>query len=411
MKVAFFIAWRYLFAKKSRQVINTISWISVGGIALGTLALVIVMSVYNGFDNLVKGMYNTFNSDLVIKAVTGKTIPLQTVQGLWEDPALGPVLTRNVTALCPVIEEDVFLQYRGQQSIATMKAVDSVFMATSPLKENLYNGRFEVYFGEVEEALVGRALGLQLGVNHAFVDPLWIYYPKADAAYQPLNPMASLNREKLFPSGMFSVEQQYDSQYLFVPLATARRLLGYTDQVTYVELRTAPGVKTKGLKKQLTTALGPTFKVLTRYEQNETLYKMMRTEKVVIFLLLGFIVLIISCNVLGSLSMLILEKKDDVQIMESMGARPVLIHRIFLLEGWLISLLGLAVGMAFGLLICWIQQTFGLITLPGSFMVSYYPVDVQFTDMIAIIVTVVTLGFLAAYAPVRSFFSKSISKA
>ena len=189
MKLAFFIAWRYLLAKKSRQIINVISDISATGITLGTMALVVVMSVYNGFDNLVKGMYNTFDPDLVIKSAEGKTMPeLQELSNLKADA--------RVAAFCPVIEVTVFLQYRNQQAVATMKGVDSVFIATSPLQKHLINGTFNVYFGQVEEAIVGRALANSLGMNVAFVDPLWIYYPKKDAVFSPLNPMASLTREK-----------------------------------------------------------------------------------------------------------------------------------------------------------------------------------------------------------------------
>ncbi len=404
MNLSFFIARRYLFAKKSRQVINVISWISAAGIALGTMALVVVMSVYNGFDNLVKGMYHTFDADLLVKPAEGKVFtPTAYLEDLTND--------ERIAASCPVIEENVFLQYRGMQSVAMLKAVDSVFMAVSPLRERTVQGRFDIYFGEIEEAVVGRNLANNLGINVAFIDPLWVYYPERDAVFSPLDPMASLKREKLFPSGIFAVEQNYDSRYLFVPLALARRLFDYSNEISYLELRVNEGVNIRRLQREISAAAGPDFKVLNRYQQNETVYKMMTTEKIVIFLLLGFIVLIISCNVLGSLSMLILEKKDDVEILESMGAKEKQIRTIFIMEGWLISILGLSTGLFLGLLLCWLQTTFGLIALPGSFMVSSYPVDVQFTDLLIISVIVLGLGFLAAYAPVRSVFSKAISAA
>lgn len=404
MKVAFFIAWRYLLAKKSRQIINVISAISAIGIALGTMALVVVMSVYNGFDNLVKGMYNTFDPDLIVKSVEGKTIPnLQVFGQMKEDP--------RMAAFCPVIEETVFLQYRNQQSVATMKGGDSIFIATSPLKNHITSGSFNVYFGQVEEAVVGRSLANDLGMNVAFVDPLWIYYPRKDAVFFPLNPMASLKREKLFPGGIFTVEQRYDASHLLIPLQTARRLLDYKDQVSHVEIRVNGKNALKSLKKDLENKLGPSYKVLTRYQQNETLYRMMTTEKIIIFVLLGFILVIISSNVLSSLSMLILEKKEDIAVLAGMGARPELIRKIFVMEGWLISILGWATGMILGLLICWIQSRFGLISLPGSFVVTDYPVDVQWVDMMLVSLTVLGIGFLAAYAPVRSVFSKAISLA
>ncbi|NLA16035.1 MAG: FtsX-like permease family protein [Bacteroidales bacterium] len=404
MKLAFFIAWRYLLAKKSRQVINVISGISAVGIALGTMALVVVMSVYNGFDNLAKSMYHAFDPDLMVKSAEGKTLPYgQLFEGLKQD--------KRVTAVCPVIEETVFLQYRDNQAVATLKGVDTTFIKTSPLQQHITSGTFQVYFGEVEEAVLGRALALELGVNVAFIDPLWIYYPKKNVAFSPLNPMGSLHREKLFPGGIFAVEQHYDAQHLLVPLETAERLLGYSQEITHVEIRTKGEKALKALAKELTAALGPEYRVLTRYQQNETLYRMMKTEKIIIFFLLGFILVIISGNVLGSLSMLILEKKEDVAILTGMGARPGLIKRIFILEGWLISILGWVMGMVVGLSLCFLQIRFGIISLPGSFVVTNYPVVVQWTDMLMVTVMVLGIGFLAAYVPVRSVFNNSISLA
>ncbi|MFY9117014.1 MAG: ABC transporter permease [Bacteroidales bacterium] len=402
MRLAFFVAWRYLLAKKSRQVINIISGISAAGIALGTMALVIVMSVYNGFDDLVKSMYHAFDPDITISPAAGKTLSdVHVFDYLKED--------KRVTAFCPVIEERVFLQYRNQQAVAVMKGVDSVFMATSPLRGHLSGGEFRVYFGEVEEVVLGRVLARELGVNTAFVDPLWVYYPKKDVAFSPLNPMASLHREKLFPSGIFAVEQQYDAQNMLVPLETAARLMGYTHEVTRIEIRTDTEKSFKSLAKEVVAAHGADYRVLTRYQQSEMLYKMMKTEKIIIFLLLGFILVIISGNVLGSLSMLILEKQEDTAVLVSMGARPSLVRRIFILEGWLISIAGWLSGMLLGLVICFLQIRYGLLSLPGTFVITAYPVAVQFTDMLLIAGLVLGIGFLAAYIPVRSVFNKAIS--
>lgn len=404
MKTAFFIARRYLVAKKSRQIINVISAISAIGIALGTMALVVVLSVYNGFDNLVKSMYNAFDPDLIVKSVEGKTMPgTQDFRDILSDT--------RIESFCPVIEETVFLQYRNQQAVARMKGVDSVFMKQSPLQNYVTHGRFNVRFGELEEAVVGKGLAGKLGLNVAFIDPLWIYYPRKDAIFSPLNPMASLRQEKLFPAGIFAVEQRYDSDHLLVSLETARKLLDYGDRLSHVEIRVKEPGSVKSLSKFLKEKLGDDYTVLTRYQQNETLYKMMTTEKVIIFVLLGFILLIISCNVLSSLSMLILEKKEDIAVLGSMGARPRLVRQIFITEGWLISIFGWAAGMITGLLLCFVQSHFGLISLPGSFIVTAYPVDVQWPDMILVSVVVLGIGFLAAYAPVRSVFNKAISLA
>lgn len=402
MRLAFFIAWRYLLAKKTRQIINVISGISAVGIALGTMALVIVMSVYNGFDNLAKSMYHAFDPDIMIEPAVGKTLPnAYAFDYLKED--------KRVTAVYPVIEEKVFLQYRSQQAVAVMKGVDSTFMATSPLQNYLTGGEFRVYFGEVKEAVLGRGLARELGVNTAFVDPLWMYYPKKDMPFSPLNPMASLQREKIFPAGVFAVEQQYDAQHVMVPIKAAANLLGYTQEATQIEIRTSTEKALKSLAKELTGTLGPDYKVLTRYQLNDMLYKMMKTEKIIIFLLLGFILIIISGNVLGSLSMLILEKKEDTAVLAGMGARQSLIRTVFVLEGWLISIAGWLSGMAAGLVVCYAQIRYGLISLPGSFVVTNYPVAVQFTDMLVITGLVLGIGFVAAYVPVRSVFNNAIS--
>lgn len=404
MKLAWFIAFRYLFAKKSRQVINVISWISAAGIALGTMALVIVLSVYNGFDGLVMDMYQSFDADLVVKPTQGKTF---TWNQVLEQCSRNP----QVAACSPVLEETVFLRYRGQQAVGVVKGIDSTFLAVTPLKERVTSGDFEVLFGEVEEAVVGRGLAGTLGVNVHFVDPLWLFFPDKDAVFSPLNPMASLKNVKVYPAGIFAVEQNFDTKHLFVPLVTLRRLLDVQDGISYVEIRLKEGVSERPLRKQLAKDLGPSFTVYNRYRQNETVYKMMRTEKVAIFIILGFIVLVISCNILGSLSMLILEKKDDVEILETMGASPTLIRWIFLLEGWLISILGLLTGLILGLVICLLQIKLGLIPMPGNFIVKYYPVVIQGLDLVIVAVTVLGLGFLAAYAPVRSVFNKAISAA
>lgn len=398
MNLPLLVARRYLFAKKTRQVINVISWVSAAGIALGTMALVVVLSVYNGFDRLVEGLYHSFDPDIVIRPVEGKTfIPDARFDQVRDLPA--------VQAYCPVIEENIFLRYRGKQSIGTVKGVDSVFTAHTPLGENITHGYFQLYFGELEQAVLGRGLALNLGVNVNFVDPLWIYFPKREAHFSAINPMASLNQEKLFPAGIFSVEQQFDANYLFVPLATVRRLLDYDSELTSVELRLAPGAKAKKVVKAVRQCLGPSFQVLDRYRQNPTLYKMMRTEKLAIFCILSFIILVISCNVLASLSLLLIEKQQDVFILQSMGATPALVRRIFRLEGWLISLLGWAVGMVLGLLLCFIQYRFGVIPMPGNFAVKAYPVVVSFADMLSVTAIVFFLGGLAAFFPTRKIVS------
>lgn len=384
-----------MFAKKSQQVINIISVICAAGIALGTMALIVVLSVYNGFNDLVKDLYHSFEPDLVVKPAQGKTIDPS--PAVFDSIAALPALT----AFCPVIEENVFLQYRNKQAIATLKGVDSVFAANTPLKQSITQGYFSIYFGEVEQAVLGRGLAASMGVNVNFIDPLWIYFPKRHAVYSAINPTASLNRDKLFPAGIFAIEQNYDSRYLFAPLPAAQRLLSYDNEVSYIELRVKPDAKIRKVQKTCRKLLGSSYVVLNRYQQNETLYKMMRTEKMAIYLILSFIVLIISCNILGSLSLLILEKKADIHILKSMGADNKLIRQCFMFEGWLIAIIGMFTGLCIGLLLCFLQFYFGFIPMPGNFAVSAYPVVVHLGDVLLVAATVLLLGFAAAALPVR----------
>jgi ABC-type lipoprotein release transport system permease subunit len=311
-------------------------------------------------------MYHTFDADLLIKPAEGK---------VFIQPAYFEELANDerISACCPVIEENVFLQYRGMQSVAVLKAVDSVFYGRFATQGTNGTGEFNVYFGEVEEAVVGRNLANNLGINVAFIDPLWVYFPERDAVFSPLDPMASLKKRKTFPLRDLCGRTKLRFPVSVCSTGQARRLFDYPKEISYLEIRVHEGVNTRRLQREITAGAGPDFRVLNRYQQNETVYKMMTTRKDCIFLLLGFIVLIISCNVLGSLSMLILEKKDDVEILESMGAKEKQIRTIFITEGWLISVLGLLTGLFLGLLLCWLQTTFGLISLPGSFMVSFLP--------------------------------------
>ena len=227
-------------------------------------------------------------------------------------------------------------------------------------------------------------------------DPLFLSFPRRDAVFNPLLPQAALNTQKLFPSGIFSTDQDYDSKYLFVSLATARGLLDYEAECTALELGLREGANQKAVQERISRILGPEYVVKNRHQQNETLYKMMRTEKVIIYFLLLFMVLIIACNIIGSLTMLIIEKKDDTETLKSLGAKPSLIKGIFIWEGWLISAGGSLIGLVLGLLLCFLQQQFGLISLPGSFAVTAYPIQVLWTDVLAVMAGVLGIGYLAA---------------
>ena len=395
MKLALFIARRYLFAKKSHNVINIISMISVVGIAVGTLALVVVLSVYNGFDDLVKTLHVAFDADLQITPAEGKVFSPNTA--VFNELRSFP----EVASFCEVLEENVLLQYGDKQDIVTLKGVDSVFEAITPIKKNMYAGEFSLHNGEINQAVLGCTIAAKLRIGIYFMDPLEVYIPKREGNFNILSPAEALNYDFLYPAGIFAMEQSFDSRYVFVPITFMRGLLNYADEVSAVEIRLQPDVNEQQMMKQVQQLLGDSFVVKDRYRQNESIYVMMMSEKSMIYAILLFIVIIISCNVLGSLTMLIIEKKDDVATLKSMGANDRLIGRIFLLEGWMISLFGVICGIAGGLLLCYLQQRFGLLTVAGSLLVDAYPVHVLWTDVLLVAISVAAIGFVAASLPVR----------
>jgi ABC-type lipoprotein release transport system permease subunit len=380
-------------------VINLISRISVVGMMVGTMAFIVILSVYNGFDNLVQLLYNTFDADLVIKPATGKYLdgadPI--LQRVKEDP--------SIAAYCEIVEETVVLQYRDQPIITgIMKGIDQPFLDHSPIVNCIVQGSFSPHLGDINQAILGRGLASSLGINVHFIDPLYLHYPSRSASINMINPISSLIEEKLFPSGIFSVEQNYDAKYLFVPLSLARKMLEYTTQVTYIELRLHPDSPVRKVQARLASMVEPNgYKLLNRYQQNETLYKMMRTEKLVIYFLLLFVLLVITCNILGSIALLIIEKQEDVETLKSMGATSALIKRIFLFEGWIISFLGAVSGLLLGLLLCFLQQRFGFISMPGNFIITAYPVAVQWGDVLSVLCAVWVIGYVTARISVRLF--------
>ena len=404
MNLAQFIARRYLFAKKSHNVINIISAISAIGMAIGTAALIIILSVYNGFDSLIRSMMSNVEPDLLITPATGKTfVPDDsTFDWIYDQPSV-----RN---MCCVLEEQVFISYEGKQSLARAKGVDWVYEEESPLKDHMSDGEFKLHRGDVPLAAVGAGLAYELGISPRFLAPVEIYFPTRTGRISLANPAASIESVRVYPSGLFSVNNDVDAELLIVPIEEMQELLEYDDEVSAVELRLTDGStkeELKRLQKEIGTRLGPEFKVKDRFQQNESLYKMMKYEKAAIFMILIFVIIIISFNIFGSLSMLIIEKKDDIRTLRSMGAQEGLIKRIFILEGWLISLTGLAGGLVLGVGFAAIQQAFGIIKMPGHFVVQAYPIILSWSDILLTIVGVATIGYLIALLPVALHSRKS----
>ena len=403
MKLAPFIAKRYLFAKKSHNVINIISAISAIGMAIGTAALIIIMSVYNGFDSLIRSMLSNVEPDLMITPATGKVfVPEgETYDWIYDQP--------SVKNMCGVLQEQVFINYDGQQGLAKAKGVDWIYEDETPLKDHIRDGEFKLHRGDVPLASVGSGLAYSMGINPRFVSPIEIYFPSRTRRLSMANPISSIESIKVWPSSIFSVNNEVDAELMILPIEKMRELLEYDDEVSAVEIRLAEGTDGKELKriqKEISTMLGPDFKVKDRFQQNESLYKMMRYEKAAIYMILIFIIIIIAFNIFGSLSMLIIEKRGDIETLRSLGAQDRLIRRIFVLEGWMISLTGLAAGLVVGTGFALLQQHFGFIKMPGQFIVQAYPVILSWTDILLTVIGVAAIGYIIALLPVASFYRK-----
>ncbi len=407
MNFPFFIARRYLFAKKSHHAINIISGISVCGVALATLALVCTLSVFNGFQDLVASFFTSFDPELKITARKGKVFDGQM-------PELNRIRELpEVEIFAFSLEENAMVQYKGKQAMVTIKGVEDNFEQLTAIDSILYGkGRFMLHDEVVDYGIPGIQLTSVLGTGIAFVDPLEVYAPKRNIKVNMANPSASFNQLYLYSPGVsFIVNQQkYDENYVLTSLDFARRLFEYTSEVSAVELKLKSNTDLQQVKNKIKQILGEGFYVADRYEQQADVFRIMEVEKLISYLFLTFILLIASFNVVGSLSMLIIDKKKDVTTLRNLGADNKLIVRIFLLEGWMISLFGAITGIILGLSLCFAQQNFGLLTLGGStgdFLVNAYPVSVHASDILLIFITVVTVGFLSVWYPVR-YLSKRL---
>ena len=404
MNLAGFIAKRYLFAKKSHNVINIISAISAIGMAVGTAALIIILSVYNGFDSLIKSMMSNVEPDLLITPSTGKVfIPEgDTYDWIYDQP--------SVKNMCCVLQEQVFINYENQQGLALAKGVDWIYEEESPLRDHIRDGNFTLHRGDVPLAAVGAGLAYDMGINPRFRAPIEIYFPSRTGRISIANPTASLQDINVWPSCIFSVNSDVDSRLMILPIEKMRELLDYTDEVSAIEIRVVEGTDSKELarlQKEISERLGSGYKVKDRFQQNESLYKMMKYEKAAIYMILIFVIIIIAFNIFGSLSMLIIEKKDDIQTLRSLGAQESIIKRIFVLEGWMISLVGMTAGLIIGIGFSFLQQHFGFIKMPGAFIVQAYPIILSVWDIILTMAGVSVIGYLIALLPVYIYSKRA----
>ncbi len=403
MNLPFFFARRYLFAKKSHNVINIISAISAIGMAIGTAALVIILSVYNGFDSLIRQNLDDLAPDALIKPSEGKVF-------LPEGEAFDWLYGREeVAGTSFILQESVFINYEGRQDVATAKGVEDDFQEKARLDGHVRVGEFRLRHGEIPMCAVGSGLAGKMGISPHFVAPLEIFYPDREKSISLSNPAATLHSVKARPSCLISFNADDDNRLILLPIDRMRDLLKYEEEISALEVRFRDGMSQREQRRfirEMQERFGPAFRVQDRFRQNESLYKMMRYEKAAIFLILIFIIIIIAFNIFGSLSMLIIEKQDDIGTLGSLGAPPRLIRRIFVLEGWLISLLGLVAGLLTGLGLAFLQQRFGFVKMPGDFLVKSYPVIVQWTDIVLTAAGVALIGYLIALLPVATWYKE-----
>ena len=408
MNFPFYIARRYLFSKKKHHAINIISEVSVCGVALATLALVCTLSVFNGFQDMVADLFTAFDPELKITARQGKVFDAS-------DPRIAALSERpDIQVVTQTLEEHVMVQYKDRQAMAIVKGVEDNFEQLTAIDSILYGaGSFVLHDEVVDYGILGGELVSTLGTGIQFVDPLQIFVPKRDVKVNMSNPSTSFRSDFLFSPGVVFVvnQQEYDSSYILASIDFVRRLLNYTTEVSAIELKLHPGARISAVQKDLQRSLGDDFSVQNRYEQQADVFRIMEIEKLISYLFLTFILAIACFNVIGSLSMLILDKKEDVITLRNLGASDKLIARIFLFEGRMITLCGAVAGIVLGLLLCFIQQRYGVITLGGdaNFVVDAYPVSVHWLDVAVIFVTVLLVGFLSVWYPVR-YLSRNLLK-
>ncbi|MCO5230681.1 MAG: FtsX-like permease family protein [Chitinophagales bacterium] len=389
------IARRYLFSRKSTRVINVISMVTAFAMAIGAAALIIVMSTFNGFEDLVKSLYRVFYTDLLIQPAEGKFfVPEENILQLLEN-------NENIISYSQVIEENVLAEYGGRQHIFTMKGVDqNYYEVVWELLDHIYSGNSKLYEEDVPLAVLGVGVAYKLGVNLNLPNTLLnLYLPRNDKSN--VSDVANAFRNsQIYAQGTFSVQQDFDDNYILVPIDFAQNLMGAGNKISKIEIRLRSMTNPDAVKKQLAQSLGKDFIIKTRYEQNETLYKVMRTEKWAVFTILSFIVLIAAFNIISSLSMLVIEKKQDIATLIALGANRNTIRNIFLIEGLLISLLGAISGLVIGLGFCLLQINVGLIKMPGtSFMIEYYPVEIYRTDIILIVFVIIFISLVMSWLP------------
>ena len=409
MNFPFFIARRYLFSKKSTHAINIISGISVIGVAVATMALVVTLSVFNGFHDLVATFFTSFDPQLKVSPVEGKSVAA-------DDPILTQIRQMpQVEVATECVEDQALAVYNGRQAMVTVKGVDDNFNQLTHINKILIgDGDFCLHAADMDYGILGIRLAELLSTGFSFDYPLQIYAPRREGQFDLTDPSDAFEMENLYSPGvLFNVKQaKYDKNYIITSIAFARRIFDQQGMLSSLELRLKPGSNFEAVKSEIKKYCGDRFVVRDRFEQQDDTFKIMKIEKLIAYIFLTFILMVACFNIIGSLSMLIIDKKEDVVTLRNLGASDKQIVRVFLFEGRLISAIGAVLGIVIGLLLCWAQQRFGLVGLgssSGSFVINAYPVSVHPEDIILIFITVLVVGFLSVWYPVRYFAKRLLA--
>lgn len=405
-KVLFKFSWRYFKAKKSTQAVNVISWVSVFAMLIGSASLIIILSAFNGFETLVKSLYASFYTDIRISAAEGKIMHVTSEQLLQLKSIDG------ILAFTQSIEEKAVVQYESSQQVVVIKGVDDAYSNTSGVPSKLIRGKFMLGNESSPSLVMGigveQALGLMADRS---IFPVTLYLPKKSSDKYLLQPMDALSVANAYPRGVFSIQSDFDNKYVLTNISFLRAFMNYQqDEITFLEIKTKPYADIPAIQQQLKNIFGKQYKVEDRFEQNRTLFTTIRLEKLAIYGIFILILIVAAFNMIGSLSMLVLEKQRDIQILKAMGANDMIIQKIFLLEGVLLSSIGSIGGVLLAMLICYLQTTFKLVPLQGaSFLIDYYPVEWRLQDIVTVAATVMVIGLLASWMPARKAALQKVS--
>ncbi|MDL2230793.1 FtsX-like permease family protein [Bacteroidales bacterium OttesenSCG-928-L19] len=406
LKTAFFIAWRYLFSKKKHNLINVVSLISMIGVAASSAAIVIVLSAFNGIEQLVSSNFNAFNPDIKITLSEGKSFPIDTF--LFNKISS----IEGVTSVHEVVSDLVLLHYDDKEALVALKGISESYPDANPLRSMLIDGDMIFNHNGFQYGYIGAGVAGTIHLNLRKAESLQLYYPKRTKK-NFVNPADAFQKRFLIPGGVFVSNTEYDERYLFCDIAFARELMSYENEVTQLEVFISPKVKLEKSCGQIQELLGDDYIVQDRYQQEELLFKTMKSEKLIIIIILSFILLIAAFNIIGTLGMLITEKRDDIAVLKTLGASSKLINRIFTIEGILISAMGGLIGVILGILTCWIQETFHIIKLGSGdnlYIINYYPVAVEMGDIFLVLGIVLIISLLASFIPAKIIEKREVSK-